>query len=239
MGLFVKKKMIPLEVDLHSHLIPNIDDGSQSIDQSLEMIQALSSLGVKKIITTPHIHPRYPNTPEIIMIGLKKLQDELVKTNIQIEVEAAAEYYVDESFREKVQNDDQILSFGNRKVLVEAPFQNKPIYFESVIFDLKSKGYHPVLAHPERYHFLEGSLEWLHELKEIGVLFQVTLGSISGYYGTIPARIGSQLLKLGMVDFLGSDLHRFSHLDFYKKGLESKEIRKAMGTGMIKNSELL
>ncbi|WP_421763225.1 tyrosine-protein phosphatase [Ekhidna sp.] len=235
----MKKKVIPIEVDLHSHLIPNIDDGSQSMEQSLEMIRALSLLGVKKLITTPHIHPRYPNTPEIIMNGLKKLQGELQKKEIEIELEAAAEYYVDESFSKKVQDGGQILSFGNKYVLVEAPFQNKPIDFESVMFDLKSKGYHPVLAHPERYQFLEGSLDWLQQLRASGVLFQVTLGSISGYYGTIPAKLSSQLLKSGMVDFLGSDLHRLTHIEYFKKGLQSKEVQKVIESGSIKNAELL
>lgn len=231
--------MAELTVDLHSHLIPNIDDGSQSIEQSVEMILKLKEFGVKKIITTPHVHPRYPNTPLLIRQGLSDLQEELSRRQIKIQIEAAAEYYVDEEFSQRLLQDDTLLSFGDKYVLVEAPFQTKPIYFDSVLFDLKMKGYNPVLAHPERYRFLEGSLDWILRLRESGVLMQVTIGSISGYYGTIPAKIGSQLLKLEAVDFLGSDLHRFAHLKYLEMGLKAKEVRKAIENEKVKNATLL
>lgn len=239
MSLFGKKSILPLEVDLHSHLIPGIDDGSQSLEQSLSMIRSLKEMGFNKIITTPHIHPRYPNTAEDIMSGLNRLQREIVSAEIPIELEAAAEYYVDETFYEKIKDDDQILFFGDKYVLVESSFINKPAFFESVMFDLQGKGYKPVLAHPERYQFLEGSIEWLEELKATGVLFQVTLGSMGGYYGKKPLQISKQLLARGMVDFLGSDLHRESHLPHLSKGLESKEIQRLIKSGQLKNSQLL
>ncbi|SNT16878.1 Tyrosine-protein phosphatase YwqE [Ekhidna lutea] len=239
MALFGKKKIHPLSVDIHSHLIPNIDDGSQSMDQSINMIRELAALGINKVVTTPHIHPRYPNTPEVIMIGLKRLQEELKRCDVEMEVEAAAEYYVDENFIAKVKARDTLLSFGDNMILVEAPFQNKPIYFESAMFDLMAIGLQPVLAHPERYQFLEGSINWLEELKEIGVMFQITLGSIGGYYGAVPQKLGKYLIKLGLVDFLGSDLHRQAHIPFMKKGLESSEIQKLIKNGSLKNQELL
>lgn len=239
MKLFGKKSINPLLVDIHSHLIPNIDDGAQSMEQSVNMIKELKSLGFKKVITTPHIHPRYPNTSEIIMTGLQGLQEELRQKEIEMEVEAAAEYFVDEAFYSKVTNNETILSFGDRYVLVESSFLNKPVFFESVMFDLQSKGYRPVLAHPERYQFLEGSVGWLEELKSIGVLLQVTLGSIGGYYGAAPHEMGNRLLQKDMVDFLGSDLHRESHLEFLLKGLKSREIQKSITQKRIKNQELL
>ena len=110
MRLFGTKSKV-LEVDIHSHLIPNIDDGSQSMEQSVEMIQSLMALGVKKIITTPHIHPNYPNRPEVILTGLEKLQNEIIKHQLEIEIEAAAEYYVDELFHKRVKEKKQLLSF--------------------------------------------------------------------------------------------------------------------------------
>lgn len=228
-----------LDVDLHSHLIPNIDDGSQSLEQSSEMITAMIKLGFKKIITTPHIHPNYPNTPEVIRKGLERLHTELTKKNLEIEVEVAAEYFVDEAFHQKVKNKDALLSFGGKHVLVESSFINKPIFFESAMFDLLAAGYIPVLAHPERYRFLEGSLDWLEELKNMGVMFQVTLGSIGGYYGKVPEQLGKELLKKELVDFLGSDLHRKSHLVFLEKGLKSKEVQRALKGDSIKNQQLL
>ena len=156
-----KKKYHPLTVDLHSHLIPGIDDGSQSIDQSMDMIEQLVNLGVQKIITTPHIHPRYPNTAEQIMSGLHTIQKAIKDRSIPVEIEAGAEYFVDELFHKQVADKEPILSFGDRFVLVESAFVNKPVFFENVLFDLKTQGYKPILAHPERYQFLEGSLSWL------------------------------------------------------------------------------
>lgn len=235
MGLFGKKSFAPLEVDIHSHLIHNIDDGSQSIDQSIEMLRELAKLGFQKVITTPHIHPRYPNTPQIIMDGFEKLQAAASGLDFEIEMEVAAEYYVDEGFMNKVKEGSTILSFGDRYVLVESSFINKPVFFESVLFDLQAKGYRPVLAHPERYQFLDGSTEWLEELKSMGVMLQVTLGSIGGYYGVIPKKLGGQLLKREMVDFLGSDLHRYGHLEFLSKGLKSKEVQKSIKKNQLKN----
>ncbi|WP_462247747.1 tyrosine-protein phosphatase [Ekhidna sp.] len=238
MGFF-NKKYAKLSLDLHSHLIPNVDDGSQSLGQSINMLKRLMDLGFKKVITTPHIHPSYPNTPEIILSGLSKLQDEIGRLNLEIEVEAAAEYFVDESFQKKVKEGGLILSFGGKHVLVESSFLNKPVFFESVMFDMQSAGYTPVLAHPERYQFLEGSLDWLIELKSMGVLFQVTFGSLGGYYGATPEKIAKALLKNKMVDFLGSDLHRESHLNFLEKGLKSKVVQNAIKEGALKNHELL
>lgn len=238
MGFFAKKS-VSLLLDLHSHLIPNIDDGSQSVEQSISMIKRLKSLGFKKLITTPHIHPSYPNTPEIILSGLEKLQRQLVHHHIEIELEAAAEYFVDESFQSRIKENRPILSFGAKHVLVESSFLNKPVFFESVMFDLLSKGFTPVLAHPERYRFLEGRIDWLEELKSMGVLLQVTLGSIGGYYGTTPERIGKLLLRNKMVDFLGSDIHRESHVEFFEKGLKSKIIQNALREGEIRNHQLL
>lgn len=236
---FFGKKSLTLDVDIHSHLIPNIDDGSQSMEQSMEMVNALIHLGFKKVITTPHIHPNYPNRPEVILAGLEALQKEVSKQKLNIEIEAAAEYYVDESFYKKVKDKGLILSFGGRHVLIETAFINKPVFFESVIFDLKASGYIPVLAHPERYKYLEGSIEWLQELKSVGVLLQVTLGSLGGYYGSIPERIGKLLLKNEMVDFLGSDLHRSSHVEYLKKGLEAKYTQQYLRGNNLKNSLLL
>ncbi len=236
---FFGKKSLTLDVDIHSHLIPNIDDGSQSMEQSIEMIESLIRLGFRKIITTPHIHPNYPNHPEVILAGLSKLQKELIKLNLDIEVEAAAEYYVDQQFHQKVKDNDTILSFGGKHVLVETPFINKPAFFESAMFDLKASGHTPVLAHPERYVYLEGSIEWLEELKDMGVLLQVTLGSLGGYYGKVPEQIGNLLLKKDMVDFLGSDLHRPSHLAYLEKGLNAKYVQRALKENRLKNCLLL
>jgi protein-tyrosine phosphatase len=236
---FRRKSSLNIEVDIHSHLIPNIDDGAKSIDESIEMLSALYDLGYKKVITTPHIHPSYPNTPDKIKAGLQKVIDAIEEKKLAISIEAAAEYFVDEVFLNQVQQNKEILSFGKKLVLVESSFLNKPIFFEEALFELKVKGYTPVLAHPERYQFLEGSIDWLHEMKNMGVLLQVTLGSLGGYYGEIPQRISKELIKNKMVDLLGSDLHKITQVDFLKKGLEMKETQNYLNQGLCRNKELL
>lgn len=235
---FGKKKPYDLKVDIHSHLIPGIDDGAKSLELSIQMIEAFSTLGFQKLITTPHIHPKYPNTSDNILKGLGLLQKEIEKRNLKIEVEAAAEYYVDDIFLQKVQQDEPLLTFGDNYVLVESAFLNKPIFFETALFELKSRGYQPVLAHPERYRFLDPSLEWLKELKDADILLQVTLGSLGGYYGEIPQKIAKKLMKDEMVDFLGSDLHRFSQVECMRKGLLSKEAQKLCSSPQLRNHSL-
>lgn len=239
MRFFSKKKSASFKVDIHSHLIPGIDDGSKTVDESIEMIRAFQKLGYRKIITTPHIHPNYPNTPKTIRTALEPLTATLKEKEISISIEVAAEYFVDESFLKTLRQNEEILSFGKQLVLVESSFLNKPIYFEEALFELKAKGYTPVLAHPERYQFLEGSIAWLSELKSMGILLQVTLGSISGYYGKIPKKISKELLKNNMVDFFGSDLHRISQVDFLKKGLQLKETQNYLNRGFCRNEYLL
>lgn len=239
MGWFSRNSQLPLKVDIHSHLIPGIDDGSSSISESLELVKELKNLGFEKIITTPHIHPRYPNNSEDIAEGLAQLQKSLLDHKIDIEIEAAAEYYIDESFIERLNRHESLLTFGDRMLLVECSFINKPLFFNQAIFEIQKSGYQPILAHPERYKFLEGSMDWLMELKAMGVLFQVTLGSLSGYYGEMPRKMGKQLLKKGMIDFLATDIHRMAMFPLMKKGLEMKEVQQLIKSGSVKNHTLL
>lgn len=238
MKFFSRRSILNLPVDIHSHLIPGIDDGAKSIDQVIEMLKALEKIGYEKVITTPHIHPSYPNSPEVILNGLDIVRKAISENGLKIVVEAAAEYFVDEKFLEYVRSEKEILSFGERFVLVESSFMNKPYFFEEALFELQSKGFSPILAHPERYQFLEGSIDWLLELKNMGVLLQVTLGSISGYYGKKPELIAKELLKKGQVDFLGSDLHKLSQIDFMVKGLQAKETQAYLRLGSCMNTML-
>ena len=234
-----KRKILTPKVDLHSHIIPNIDDGAQSIEQSLAMLDKLIRLGYKKCITTPHIHPKYPNTAQKIKEEYEKLKTELVNQGIPIALEVAAEYYVDELFLNKLRTDSKLLTVGDELLLVECSFINKPFNFQPIMLELMHKGYKPVLAHPERYQFLEENIDWLEALKHIGVLFQVTLGSIGGGYGKKPEQISKTLLKNRMVDFLGSDFHRISHTPFLKRGLAYSAVQKGIKEGYFKNFELL
>ena len=209
---FFKKKEkrcdVPrLNIDLHSHLIPGIDDGSKSMEESLTLLSGLEELGYKKVITTPHIMAdAYKNTPEIILQGLKHLREESQKEGITLDIEAAAEYYLDDVFEALLEKGD-VLTLKGRYLLFETSYFAKPMQIEEMIFAITSSGYKPMMAHPERYRYVKDPLVEYNRFKELGVFFQVNLNSFGGHYGKDAKQKADFLSKEGMVDFLGSDVH--------------------------------
>lgn len=212
-----------LTTDVHSHLIPGIDDGSKTLDESLYILNELSILGFRKVITTPHIiSNHYANTPEIIREGLNSVRSAIRTQAINLEIEAAAEYYVDDAFRKMIDDGDALMTFGDNLVLIETGFMNQPLDLADLVFKLKSNGYHPVLAHPERYQFLQDSPEKIIKLRESGLLFQINVMSMTGHYSKAAQKIARFLIDKHMVDLLGSDIHHERHLQVYKKAVLSK-----------------
>ena len=221
-----KKRTAPvdlskLRVDMHSHLIPGIDDGAPTMDHSIAMLNKFAQLGYRKVITTPHILGEvHPNTPEIILSGLEKVRIELQNLAINIEIEAAAEYYCDESLLPKIKAKN-ILSFGQNYVLMEFGMLSPSQYEGQALFDLQVAGYVPVLAHFERYPYYHGNFEKVEELRARNIKIQVNLGSLSGHYGPGVKKMAEELIKKGLVDFLGSDCHRMEHLLMIEKYLDA------------------
>jgi len=225
-------------VDLHSHLIPGIDDGVKTMAESVECIKKLQSLGFKKLIITPHImHGRYNNTSEVILKGLEEVKSELLAQNIDIQLQASSEYYLNEHFMELLEKKD-ILTFGKNYLLFEMSYALKPPYLESAIHEMKVAGYTPVLAHPERYLFMHKDMKMYESLKDMGVLFQVNMNSFGGYYSAPVKKVALKLLDAGYIDFLGSDTHKMSHLEHFSKNLQSKVVKKIFSKNKILNDEL-
>ena len=140
---------------MHSHLIAGIDDGAKTVEDAIEMIKALKKMGFKKIISTPHIFgDYYPNTPENIRSGLITLKAALTDAGVDIELEVAAEYYVDDYFENLLETNVELLSFSDQKILIEFSTFSEPVNIHNTLFTLNTKGYHPILAHPERYLYL-------------------------------------------------------------------------------------
>jgi protein-tyrosine phosphatase len=223
--------------DIHSHLIPGIDDGVKSEEETAEMLRGLVKLGYKKVITTPHImHDHYRNTPEIILEGLEKIRAVAARENIPVTIEAAAEYYIDEGFLQKLAS-GKILSINGKYVLVEISYMNPPDNLSQAFFEIGIAGYTPLLAHPERYPFWYPKFDEYRRLKDHGILFQVNIGSIAGYYGAGPKKIAEQLIDENLVDFIGSDLHGDRHLQAMHLALREKNLWKLLASG-IKNSSL-
>lgn len=205
-----------LEVDIHSHLIPGIDDGAQNMDESLAMLKRLSDLGYRKVITTPHVmSDYYRNTPEIILSGLDDVRKALDEAGIALEIEASAEYYLDDQFEQLIA-EERLLPIGaERYILFELPFVSEPMNLASAIFNLQLKGYKPILAHPERYGYWYQSPEKLEEIHDKGVLLQLNLNSLAGHYGPETKKTSQWLIERDLVSFLGTDCHRMEHLDTY------------------------
>jgi len=219
---FWKKKKEPVDlswlgVDMHSHLIPGIDDGSQDMATSIELIKELQQIGYRKIITTPHIlSGLYPNTPEIINSGLSELKKELAAQQINIEVHAAAEYYIDDYFQDQLKAKAPLLTLKDNLVLVEFSMLTAPLDLQDVLFEMQLQQYQPIIAHPERYVYLRSRLEFFEEIKNAGAQLQLNLLSLTGYYGAHVRDLAEYLLKNGMYDYAGTDLHGHRHIEKLK-----------------------
>ena len=232
------KTAIRTSVDIHSHLIPNIDDGAKDIENSIELIKELQKMGYKKLITTPHVSDMFPNSTEEILKGYRYLKDELNKREIEIELEVAAEYYVDKNF-ENLLEKDNILSFGEEKYLLfELSYFTPPHDLNNLIYEIKLKGYTPVLAHPERYIYLHDDFNRYIDIKEMGLLFQINLVSMVGYYNGGIKTVAKQLIQNGMVDFIGSDTHHMTHIKALKKSFNQALYKKIFKYNTILNDTI-
>lgn len=234
----VQVDLSQLAVDLHSHLIPGIDDGAKTMEDSIQLILELKALGFQKIITTPHImSDYYRNTPEIINSGLYALKSELNNRNIEIEIEAAAEYYYDEYFLELLKTNN-LLTIHKEFLLFELSYLTKPSGIDEVIFQIQTKGLKPLLAHPERYPYLK--MADYTKYKEAGCLFQLNILSLTGHYGEQAKSIAMQLIELGYIDFIASDLHHMHHINLIRKNaLRNEKLLDLISFGSLKNRELL
>ena len=238
LAYLIPQKKTHIRVDMHSHIIPNFDDGSKSLEESLAIIQTLISLGYEKIITTPHVrkHIYEFNSSEILEV-LESLKKALEHENIDIELEVAAEYYLDEGLLKKVSEND-ILTIGGKYLLFETSLFASPLYLLEAIYEMKLQGYIPILAHPERYHYIKNHKKTFSELKEEGVLFQLDINSLGGYYGKRSKKIAHLLAKWRMIDFVGSDLHNSKQASYLSTIIASNYYQKILQTNPIKNNLL-
>jgi tyrosine-protein phosphatase YwqE len=219
------KDLIPENhIDIHSHLLPGIDDGAKTFKDTLRLTKALKNIGISEFITTPHIIQYvYDNTQEQILETKSTTVLELEKNNVTVPFNAAAEYLMDDQFV-KLFESHNLLTLKDNYVLVEMSYINPPIQLYAMLFDLQVAGYIPVLAHPERYLFYHKNFNEYHKLKRAGCLFQLNLLSVVGYYGTGITTIAEQLLQKGMYDYVGSDVHHDTHVAAFEKKVNIKDL---------------
>ncbi len=240
--IFSKKTSFPadfsiLGTDLHSHLIPGIDDGAPDLDTSLRLIGELQQLGYRRIITTPHVIELYPNTSTAIREGLEGIQTALEQAGSDMEIHASAEYHIDENFDKLLEAGDLLPMPGNH-LLIELSFFGEPPGLESTIFKLRVKGYKPILAHPERYSYYIGKKEKLTRLMDMGCALQVNIGSLSGHYGEPARKWATALIESGMVNYLATDLHHWGHIALLQKILQQKRFLEILHRYPFMNAAL-
>ncbi len=245
MSLFRKRKealvdFSALAVDFHNHVIPGIDDGSPSLEESLKMLHLWVELGFKKVIASPHvITALYPNTKDIILGQMHHLREVITENNLPLELEATAEYHLDFEFRGRMEK-GELIPFGRRNyLLLELPFQEPVFSIEEIIFAVQAAGYNPILAHPERYPYYYNDFRKYHALRDRGVLFQLNMNSLTGLYSGMVKKAAEKLIKNNMIDFACSDAHDALHLQQMKKLLRNSHFISLMESLMLRNAELM
>lgn len=239
LGYFFKSKpslnqILPENyVDIHSHLIPGVDDGAKNVENSIELIKEMKNLGFSKIITTPHIYPNlYENNRKILEERFKLINKKIKN----VELNFAAEYMIDATNLSKIQNKN-LLTLKDNYVLIEMSFFSEPKLLNEFIFELQNHGYQPVLAHPERYSFWFGDFSKFVELRKKDVKFQLNLLSVTDYYGVEVRKMSDKLLENNFIDFVGSDFHNLNQLKIFRNSFnDSKFFVKIKNIKKLENA---
>lgn len=193
-------------IDFHSHILPGIDDGSRNLEQSIAMVNEAKKVGFTKIISTSHYMENYYECNEK---NREELLEQVQKNVNGIELCLGNEIYITNNIIELLQNGQASSINGTKYVLFEFPLiTTRPMNDKEVIYRLVENGYIPIIAHPERYPFIQENPDYLFELEEMGALFQANYGSIIGMYGLKAKKTLKILLKNNLISFFGSDVHR-------------------------------
>lgn len=207
-------------IDIHSHVLPGIDDGAKTINDTIRLVKAFEAIGISQFITTPHMsYYIWNNSPQVICSKHNETSLLLAEHGIRKTFKAAAEYFMDDWFEQHFKT-EQLLTLKDNYVLVEMSYINAPVQLYKILFDLQVAGYIPVLAHPERYLFYHKNFHEYHRLKKAGCLFQLNLLAVVGYYGSEITKVAEELLKKGMYDFVGSDVHHDNHIASFSQKLK-------------------
>jgi protein-tyrosine phosphatase len=229
-----------LKVDMHSHLLPGIDDGVEDLEQALQTIRALVDLGYETLITTPHVMGGvYNNDADLIIKKRDEVRAYAAQHGVNITLEASAEYFLDEVFMDLLKKDkNKLLPFGGNHILIETSFMYPSPYLDEAVFLLQASGFKPILAHPERYIYLHEDWDRYCELHDKGLLFQLNLSSLTGYYSPMVKKMARKLIDAGKVNFIGTDCHGARHIPVLQKAVKDEYYKKALALPLL-NSTLV
>ena len=222
-------------VDIHSHILPGIDDGAATISHTTKLLEGLNKIGFSKCIATPHTLPEiWENTSNGIKETFQATKEQLQEPHQTMLQHAASEYMINEAFLERLQT-EPLLTIKDNIVLIEMSYMNPPLALKEIIFEIQLKGYQPLLAHPERYLFYHQNTKMYQTLKELDVKFQLNLLSSVGYYGSSVATAADFLLKENYIDFVGTDVHHMKHIGAFENKLIIKS-EAALRSAIERNS---
>lgn len=222
-----EKPLLPFTTDVHSHLIPGIDDGSDSVEKSVRLLQHMQQWGLTRLVATPHVtEDTFENTPATIDPSFGSLVAGAREAGVGIEfLQPSAEYRLDNFFLQCLEK-GIVRPFPGNYLLVENSFNLELLNLDEVLFDLSVKGYKPVLAHPERYVYYHNNLDRYRAIHRSGVLFQCNLMSLGGYYGKEIKKVAEWMLENDMIDFLGTDLHGMRHVVFIERYMSTSHFAR-------------
>lgn len=226
---FFRKKdkiKLPYSTDVHNHILPGVDHGATDIENALDLIKEQMSMGITRFIFTPHItKSTFENTPDTIKAAYAVFKDALEQSGLDITFSVSAEYRLDEFSLNQFSN-DIFIPMPQEHILLENAFQQERIDLDEIIFDIQTKGFTPIMAHPERFHYYAAKKDRYEQLHNAGALFQVNLMSFAGYFGRTARSNAEWLLENNLIDFLGSDMHNMQHANIIKEYIQSKDFRK-------------
>ena len=229
----------PLGTDMHCHLVPKVDDGSKCMEESIECLQTLAAVGYKKVIITPHFqYPRFPNEEEDIKRRYEEIKKQAADEGLEIELAGiGGEYRIDSGFAKRLEN-PKFLLVGGKYVLVEFSLHQQMMGSDELIFDMQMKGYEVILAHPERYPYLNVNGMRMEQLKNQGVYFQINSLSLGGFYGEEAKQRAFEMLGRGWVEFMGTDTHNTMYAQALRDLTHNRKVQKVMEKYQFLNNTL-
>ena len=230
----------PLGIDMHCHLVPKVDDGSKCMEESIECLKTLKAVGYDKVIVTPHFqYPRFPNDEDDITRRYNELKAEAEKEGVGIQLSGiGGEYRIDSGFARRLEN-PRFLQVGGRYVLVELSLHQQMMGCDEMIFDMQMKGYEVILAHPERYPYLNVQGSRMEQLKNQGVYFQINALSLGGFYGEEAKTKAFEMLEAGWVEYMGTDTHNSMYAQALIELSNNRKVEKVLEKYKFMNSTLI
>ena len=227
-----------LNADVHSHLLPSVDDGVKDIETALSCINEMKRNGISKIYVTPHFQThRFKNDEDDIKRRFDEFRTLVGEQISDMELCLAGEYLIDSGFEERLRT-KKLLTINDKYLLVEFSFNQSMLGMEELFFEMQMKGYEVILAHPERYLYLNKDSKLIHNLKEQGVYFQSNIMSFGGFYGSESMRRAYQYVENGWINFLGTDIHGKKYRDALVDVCKKSKFQKLLKKNTFLNNQL-